>query len=194
MSKNNFEDDFQFKPLTEGLGFHKVQKTGGSAQQDLKQFFTQNAFVGDTVTLSEKTVSNQALIKASAAPRLLAWIIDVTLLVAVTAAAFFALRYFVVLKSGWIDQVKFFLAPMFLFYYIFYFSVFEKACQKTLGKKIVSLKVVREFNGQSASFVQTFFRAIFSLFNLATCGLWSVAGLGELLTRTKVVVLKNDDF
>ncbi len=84
------------------------------------------------------------------------------------------------------EQIYFNLAPVFIFYYFFYFSFLEKTQFSTIGKSIFNLQVVSE-NEKGLRLYQTFFRSFISFVSLFTFGLGALLDFQGKLTNTKVI-------
>lgn len=80
-------------------------------------------------------------------------------------------------------------APLFVFYYLFYFSFFDKTEYSTIGKRALSLRVCDE-KGSAITMYQAFLRSFLTLVSLATLGLFSMLDFQSKMTETKVIETK----
>ncbi|MDH5581399.1 MAG: RDD family protein [Bdellovibrionales bacterium] len=204
-------DDFNFKPINEGLGFHhenkdlkkilkapQIQKT--KPQQGLAQpSFSTRKMVIEEVSLpkanvekiTEKKVEKKEL-KVIADPweKSLAYIVDMIILsVMISIIGYFAFHF-----SGLDIRKLNFSSPHVLgallgaysLIYIFFFSVLD--ISETPGKSIFNLKVVRT-NQKSCSLLDTWIRSVVSLVSLLLCALPLALGFHDKLSGT--IVIRN---
>lgn len=242
----DFQDDFLFKPLNKGLGFHHPQndslKISSAARAAAEKITNPNNSkipnnkttqkpstiprlgmshnVGHKNTLAtsqtslglqnfdfanehdldqpELAMPARQLISAQNSLRFIAWSLDMTFLLLI-----FAISIFGILKCQQFDwnrplqllQSEFFIylyGPLFLGLYLFYFSLFEKACGQTFGKMILGLKVQQVAQQQPPNLWQSFARSILNILSIATLGLFSIYNVINWTLGLKIVKTKND--
>ncbi len=82
------------------------------------------------------------------------------------------------------------MAPLFLSFYLFYFTILDREGNKTFGKKIFSLKLQSKFKS-NIDLVQSFSRAFISMISFLAFGLPFILDFQGKLTDTLVV--KDND-
>lgn len=232
MDKNNqndvdslFDEDFNFRAITDGLGFHHSVKNKNEVQRSLKSKATelqkdfdarikllsnqQNSIrevdMGDLSPFYQKSESTHISIpttnadlknaesnEAGTFERLGAWIIDFVMISVLYTVVFLStiiltntplsfLRDLILGKEFFIT-----LMPLFIGFYLFYFSFFDKTNFSSPGKKILGLKVVT-LEGRNASMIQALGRALITLAAIPSAGLLVFIDAQSRLTDTKVI-------
>lgn len=227
----NIEDfnleDFDFKPITSGLGFHhpKIQdvkpvftdrtlpltsmptvkqtslsKTENPVyQNDLSLFYQgKNSSSKEALTQEKMIESDEKLeevvLQATRTQRLIAYSLDLGVV-----ACSLSLVLVVMSKIIDLDIVEAWelypheMTPLsvalFCGFYLIYFSIFEKGNSSTLGKNIMSIRVVDQAHRQQNMGV-LFLRTFISLINFLTLGLFSWFDLQDKITGSKVIRVK----
>jgi uncharacterized RDD family membrane protein YckC len=144
-----------------------------------------------SLEIHEKITKNVDLKKAGVIYKMLAYVIDCScvLLLVLSSISLIALSAQIPLDELTIFVSREFIiafAPIFLLFYIFYFTLLERTSFSTLGKRIFSLKVVK-VNKKNLSLITTFSRCFISLTSVLTLGLPVFLGWQDKLTDTMVV-------
>lgn len=132
------------------------------------------------------------VIEASGVVRFAAWFIDLILISGLLSAAGIAAA----MTSGFplsevaaqVTGIEVFktIIPLFVLFYAFYFSFFDKTSFATPGKKLLGITVVN-INNRRPSMMQTLARAILTLISVITLGLLVMLDVQSKLTDTKVI-------
>jgi hypothetical protein len=238
MDNNNFDDifneDFDFKPLTDGLGFHDkkefeskkgdIVKRSMDLKRDLEQasknhekitnneldlgdlapFYGKESLASKTQALKEQVNSTKKLQpethdlvygvedKASVFIRFFAWVLDITVIMLTFLAA---LSLIVIgsnipvdflLKDKVLEMLLWNTSPLFLLFYVFYFSFLDRTSLSTVGKNLLNLKVV-SFDNKSIGYGQSLIRATLNLIGLFTLGFINLLDIQGLTSKTKIV-------
>lgn len=118
------------------------------------------------------------------------WLIDSSLVLFSAMFSTVAIEYFFtsslrleVLSSmeNWI----YITGPLFSFYFVFYYSIFWKTTQKTLGMSIFDLRISSK-ESSDINLKQTFLRSLISFISMFTFGIVEILGLPDALTWTSV--------
>lgn len=206
-------DDFDFKPVTAGLGFHHpkaadvkpiftdrpvhnfvshvhqtVKKDMNVYQNDLSLFYGQAA-TEDLVpapVIKEEKVQR----KATKGQRVLAYILDLLFITSIlgiilTVMARTISMDLIEVWTMFPNEITPLVATLFCGFYLIYFSIFEKAPQTTFGKSLMGIKVTG-YN-RNPSFSTLFLRSLVSLANFVSLGLFSYFDLQSKVTNTKVI-------
>jgi hypothetical protein len=210
-----FDSNEVWKPLTEGLGFNEnrtqeikpaVNPHHNSKKQiartfkneipdskfdrgDLAPFYTSTEQT--EVLLDQKVPTfSESIIEAEPVSRILAWVIDITFILALVSATFIIVH----LASGsmldlnFVSVFKYYLfeliIPSFCMFYLFYFTILDRTVQSTVGKNILGLTVKSE---SKASIFITLRRSILSLCSIGLLFIPTLFGVQDKFTGTKVV-------
>lgn len=170
-------------------------KTENLDRGDLSPFYTEEISPREITQPSLEQVSIKSMNEASLTSRFGAWMIDVFLvstmyLMTLTLIVFasslnFKLFLETQIMLSFLKQT----APLFVFYYLFYFSFFDKTEYSTVGKRAFSLKVCDE-RGAAITMYQAFLRSFLTLVSFASLGLFSVLDFHGKMTETKVNRIK----
>lgn len=205
-------EEFDFKPLTQGLGFHpskvseikpafvqqparktvaRVNEVGAPTvyQNDLSLFYGQQAQAARPTVKEEKPV--KVLKASSRAERSFAYILDLSLVVSTVALMLTAMARMLqmdlmVAWASYPHEVTPLAVTLFCGFYLIYFSIFESAASSTLGKNLLGLRVVSS-ESDSASFSILLFRSVVSLLSFVSLGLFYWYDLQNKMTKTKVI-------
>ncbi|MFZ8932417.1 MAG: RDD family protein [Bacteriovoracaceae bacterium] len=204
--ETNDLDDFTFKPINDGLGFHHENKNlkkivKAPQVQKLNTQTTQSTFSTRKVAIEEvpapqmitpvkeeKKVEKKTIVLADPWERSLAFIVDMMIL----NIMIFAMGYFAFYFSGLdIRQLNFSsvyvlgsIAGTYTLIYTFFFSVLD--ISETPGKSIFNLKVVKR-NEKPCSLLDTWVRSVISLMSLLLCALPLALGFHDKLSGTIVI-------
>lgn len=209
--------DFDFKPITSGLGFHHQKATevkpvftertvavapmtGFQApkkemsvyQSDLSMFYGQSQPAVELPQNEEKPQVHYRL--ATKSQRVFAYITDLLLVasllgIVMTVMARTISMDLIEVWSQYPDEITPLVLTLFCGFYLIYFSVFEKANQSTLGKNLFGLRVLGA-NDKPLSLITLLARSAISLLNFISLGLFSYFDLQNKVTGSKVV--RND--
>lgn len=133
--------------------------------------------------------------EASMEKRFAAWLIDAFLVASMYLITLSLITFVSSLDFKMFLEPKIMLsfiketAPLFIFYYLFYFSFFDKTEYSTVGKRVFSLKVTDE-RGDAITMYQAFLRSFLTLVSLATLGLFSMLDFQGKMTESKVIQTK----
>jgi hypothetical protein len=221
-NKNNnaplIEEDieFNFKPITSGLGFHvqkstdikpslaertvvvsplrttsSTQKELNVYQNDLSIFYNQNPITPPLPEEEKIVLEEKVYALATKTQRVFAYLIDLFLLssVLIVVLSIMARTINMDLMEIWThypDEVTPLFVTLFSGFYVIYFSIFDKSLQSTLGKYIFGLRVTK-FDYTTLSFVSLLLRSSFSLLNFLSFGLFSYFDLQNKITNSKVI-------
>lgn len=208
--------DFDFKPITSGLGFHHQKKTD-VRPQGLERAVTpapipvapkkeMNVYQNDLslfygLEAQAPAVDPQPLQKeektfpvASRPQRIFAYFLDLIFLGSVLALVLTVMARTISLDliEAWTlypHEITPLVVTLFIGFYLIYFSIFEKSEFSTLGKNILGLRVVDEEN-HSLSLLVLLVRASFGLLNFVSLGLFSYFDLQDKVTGSKVIKVK----
>lgn len=196
-----FDDLQTLKPITKGLGFHHKEKTISLAEKsellkqdfnkvaldrgDLEVFYQSPDKINERVESFQKTVSSSQNIENLALKRFVSFTLDILFI-----TSFYLITTY--LMSLVINQVNYFLYiakssyVLFIFFYLFYFTILDKTLFGTLGKKVFKIKVLDSRN-ETPTMGQTFLRSTLTFLGVITLGLTSYLDVQSKLTDTKIV-------
>lgn len=208
--------DFDFKPITSGLGFHQtktevkpiiqdrpmsmaqtsmpitpVKKDLNVYQNDLAIFYNQ-AVEKKAQEVEEKMSEEQNFFRlASKTQRVVAYVSDLLFLLSILGIVLTVMARTISMDlldvwAQYPNEITPLVVTLFCGFYLIYFSIFEKMGQSTLGKSMFSLKVL-DTNDNSPSLVTLFIRSFVGLLNFVSLGLFSYFDLQNKVTSTKVV-------
>jgi uncharacterized RDD family membrane protein YckC len=209
-------EDFDFRPLTSGLGFQQqkptteirpafierpvvqaqirpvtpVVKTEATIyQNDLSLFYGREQAVTAPEVREEKP--KQTLRRASKSTRVVAYALDLALLASVESLILTIMSRLIdqdLLEtwSNYPNEITPLVVTLFCGFYLLYFSIFEKTNTSTLGKSLFKLHVVTE-EEKSQTLSLLLLRSLISLLNFVSLGLFSYFDLQSRVSDTKVV-------
>ncbi len=228
MNNDQFEsmlDEFDFSPVTEGLGFNqeKYNKLNKKVQSNIESIKSKKhpglqakseTLKSNQIRLTpkEKVIENTPEMslnipvipkkneihttykaeveKISFMKKLFSWIMDLVVVSGATAITGIMVTYFITgdvdlnfMKS--FDFIVDFFVPMFIMNYLFYFSIFWKTTNQTLGMNILDLKIESTRNDE-ITFVQTFLRSVMSFVSIFTSGILEILGFSNAISWTKI--------
>lgn len=212
------EIDFDFKPITSGLGFHHqkatevkptiTERTVAVApmptyqapkkemnvyQSDLSIFYGQAQ--AEPVLTPEIGLKEEKYFKlATRSQRVFSYLTDLLLIASLLGIVMTVMARTISmdLMEVWAqypNEITPLVITLFCGFYLLYFSVFEKANQSTLGKNLFGLRVVG-YNDKPLSLVSLLARSSISLLNFVSLGLFSYFDLQNKVTNSKVI--RND--
>lgn len=215
---DDFLDEFDFKPITSGLGFHQpktqdikpvftdkpvmsqpvqareVQPKSDMNvyQNDLSMFYGQN--LATEVKQPEMIKEEKVLKIASKTSRVFAYLFDLvfigsTLSVVLTVMARTISMDLLEVWQNYPAEITPLVLTLFCGFYLIYFSIFEKTAQSTLGKSVFNLRVMT-INNKTPDLLSLMLRTAVSLLNFLTLGLFSYFDLQNKVTDCKVVRTK----
>lgn len=209
--------EFDFKPITSGLGFHQTnlteikpafvqpivtkvpenrsfKKDAAVYQNDLSLFYGQQNQIkpNPVVEKLEKVVSTYKT--ASAIERVSAYVIDLSVVASFVALVLTAMARAMEmdLLAAWSEfpnEITPLAVTLFSGFYLIYFSIFEKSTSSTLGKSLFMLKVSSR-DTTPLPYSTLFLRSFISLLNFVSLGLFSYFDLQNKVTHSKVVRIK----
>lgn len=176
---NSGKNSFEMNPLFSDSDFQKLK---ASTYKDQK--------VEPVIT---KPTIPIPLEKASLQDQVSAWAIDlgiVFLLVLTTVYLNFALSGFYQIEQirsvlTLLEGITYF-APIFIFYYLFYFTILDREGSLTVGKKIIGIQI-RSLRDGHLGFTQTFLRSLITLLSVLAFGLPLLMDFQGKLTDSEVV-------
>jgi uncharacterized RDD family membrane protein YckC len=210
------EIDFDFKPITSGLGFHHPKTTEPKSafmdrsvavtpmplpapahkkdmsvyQSDLSLFYG-NAQPENVPVLEERPQEDVYFKLASKGQRIFAYLTDLFLIAGVLGIVLTVMARTISmdLVEVWTlypNEITPLVVTLFSGFYLIYFSIFEKASQSTLGKNIFAIRVVG-LNNKPLSLFALLLRSFISLLNFISLGLFSWFDLQNKVTGSKVI-------
>lgn len=211
-------DDFDFKPITSGLGFHQPKPVDNKPAMNYSsssmpvvtpvatQSFAkkENVYQNDlSIFYNQQTAAPAPEIEervekiyraASKSQRVLAYMLDLVFVTAVVGLVVTLMARSISMDlmeiwSAYPNEITPLVVVLFAGFYLIYFSIFEKSSTSTLGKNIVGIKVVTT-NNELQSFSALMIRTIIGLLNFASLGLFSYFDLQNKVTGSKVI--RND--
>ncbi len=210
--------EFDFKPITSGLGFHhhktteikpmitertvvmsplqnthSIKKEMSVYQSDLSIFYGQNE-PATPPELVIRTVEEKTFRMAGKGQRIFAYLFDLGFILSLLGIVLTVMARTISMDlmevwTSYPDEITPLVATLFCGFYLIYFSIFEKADQSTLGKNVFGLRVTNLENKQ-LSFVTLLFRSVVSLLNFVSLGLFSYFDLQNKVTSSKVIRIK----
>lgn len=208
--------DFDFKPITSGLGFHHQKSTDVKPsitertvavspiqitpppkkemsvyQSDLSLFYGQQEQAPMMPELEEEAPQEIYYKQASKGQRVFAYITDLFLIASILAMVLTVMARTISMDlidvwSQYPNEITPLVLTLFCGFYLIYFSIFEKASQSTLGKNIFSIRVVG-INNKPISMMALLVRSTVSLLNFVSLGLFSWFDLQNKVTSSKVI-------
>lgn len=211
--------DFEFKPITSGLGFHHQKaaepktvftertvtvapmpqskaapkKEMNIYQNDLSLFYGQTK--SEEEILPEIKVEEKKYYRlASRGSRVSAYLLDLffvasTLSLVLTVMARTIRMDLMEVWSQYPNEITPLVLTLFCGFYLIYFSIFEKTGQSTLGKSMFGLRVVG-LDDKNLSLMSLFARSSVSLLNFISLGLFSYFDLQNKIAQSKVIKVK----
>jgi uncharacterized RDD family membrane protein YckC len=180
----------QAKLFTAGLG-NSLPKTPTAtksfSEAALPVSISKMAAAFDATAASEKT-----LIFPGQITRLAAWIFDLIFLMASVVILAFIIQFLSGESESQIlayrqDIILNLYLPIFVFTYLFYFTLTERIFSQSLGKASLKIKVQSaNFNGKLTLF-QTLLRSTLTLLNLVSCGFIAYYDIHNKIAQTLVI-------
>lgn len=220
--KNNNKDmplmddlDFDFKPITSGLGFHhqkttevkpvtverkaaptqfqsfEEKKETAVYQNDLSIFYGPQG-TQELKADTPKKVKEEKIIRMASRPeRISAYLFDLFFIVSLLGIVLTVMARTISMDivdvwSSYPAEITPLVLTLFCGFYIMYFSIFEKTGQSTVGKFIFKLRVTT-LDNKTPSLTTLILRTVVSLLNFASLGLFSYFDLQDKVTASKVV-------
>jgi uncharacterized RDD family membrane protein YckC len=146
-------------------------------------------------TIIENNFHNQVEPKVLAKPKdqILAWFIDLfvitSMLLVAICITFITLGIYdfeTVSKLFTLSEAATYIAPFFVFFYLFYFTILDREGNSTLGKKILRIRIVSKFD-EHLGLTQSFLRAAITLLSSLALGLPLVMDFQGKLTDSMVI-------
>jgi len=219
--KNNIstidEDiEFNFKPITSGLGFHPQKNTEikpiitertvvvsplqvtpnpkkemNVYQNDLSIFYNQVQLPAENSEIEINSSEEKVFATASKTQRVVAYLIDLFLITSILGIVLTVMARTISMDlmeiwTNYPDEITPLFVTLFCGFYLIYFSIFEKANQSTLGKNIFGLRVTNMDNS-TLSLGTLLLRSLFSLLNFVSLGLFCYFDLQNKITNSKVI-------
>jgi uncharacterized RDD family membrane protein YckC len=210
------EIDFDFKPITSGLGFHhhkstevksshiertpavspmpigtpSVKKDLSVYQSDLSVFYGQ--VQPQVSAVLEEKIQDEIFYKyASKGQRFFAYLTDLCLIAGVLGIVLTVMARTISMDlievwSLYPNEITPLVVTLFCGFYLIYFSIFEKASQSTLGKNIFAIRVIG-VNNKPLSLFSLLLRSMISLLNFVSLGFFSWFDLQNKMTNSKVI-------
>jgi len=207
--------DFDFKPITDGLGFHHnktpdikpafnseapsmsmsmpmpapmARKENQIYQNELSVFYGRET---ETQIPVMESKPEKVYRQATKAQRVLAYGLDLGLVlscvgIVLTIMSRLIEQDLMEMWSTYPNEITPLVVILFTGFYMMYFSIFEKTYQSTLGKNLLGVTVV-DLDNKPQSFVMLMFRSFVSLMNFVSLGLFSYFDLQNKVSNTKVI-------
>jgi hypothetical protein len=207
--------DFDFKPITSGLGFHQnktteikptfhesqslnlnsmpmpapmARKENQIYQNELSAFYGRETQTVDPVVAVKK---EKIFRLATKSQRVLAYVLDLGLVLSSVALVLTIMSRLIEkdLIDVWTtypNEITPLVLILFTGFYMMYFSIFEKTSQSTLGKNLLGITVVN-LDNKNQSFIMLVCRTFISLMNFVSLGLFSYFDLQNKVSNSKVV-------
>ncbi len=211
--------DFDFKPITSGLGFHHQKTTEAKPiftertvavapmpqpsaapkkemniyQNDLSLFYGQTP-PEEEVIRETKVEEKKYYALASKGSRVTAYLMDLFFVASILGIVLTVMARTIRMDlmdvwSQYPNEITPLVLTLFCGFYLIYFSIFEKTGQSTLGKSIMGLRVVG-LDDKPLSLISLFARSSVSLFNFISLGLFSYFDLQNKIAQSKVIKVK----
>jgi uncharacterized RDD family membrane protein YckC len=208
--------EFDFRPITSGLGFHHqksteikptnidrtvaigpmpisspgLKKDMSVYQSDLSIFYGQVQPEIPPV-LNEKTQNEVFYKLASKGQRVFAYLTDLSFVAGILGIVLTVMARTISmdLMEVWTlypNEITPLVLTLFCGFYLIYFSIFEKTSQSTLGKNIFAIRVVG-LNNRPLTLFFLLLRSTISLLNFVSLGLFSWFDLQSKATNSKVI-------
>jgi uncharacterized RDD family membrane protein YckC len=208
-------EDFDFKPLTSGLGFHQPAKTTEIKptitekrmstpvqsvpvsprkettvyQNDLSLFYGREA-IAEVEKVEVRPVEKTYKL-ASPTQRITAYLLDMGFVLSCLGVMLTIMSRMIEMDlvetwSAYPNEITPLVLTLFAGFYLMYFSIFEKTASSTVGKSLLNLRVVN-LDNKSLTFIELMFRSFISLLNFITLGLFSYFDLQSKITSSKVI-------
>lgn len=209
-------EDFDFKPITSGLGFHHgkatevkpvftertvavspmstpapMKKEMNVYQNDLSLFYGHAQNPAPVAAEVEPVVEEKFYHLASKPQRVFAYMLDLLMVAAVLGAVLMIMAKSIDMDllhvwEQYPHEITPLVVTLFCGFYLIYFAIFEKMGQSTLGKNLFGLRVTGTDN-QPLSLTTLIMRSIVGLLNFASLGLFSYFDLQNKVTNSKVI-------
>lgn len=208
--------DFEFKPITSGLGFHHqkateikpvitertvavspisqsmpaAKKENTIYQSDLSIFYGQAP--AQTIPSPELKISEEKYYRLATKPqRVFAYMTDLLFITSILGLVLTVMARTISMDlidvwTQYPNEITPLVMTLFCGFYVIYFSIFEKASQSTLGKNLFGIRVTG-MNDKSLSLVALLIRSTVSLLNFVSLGLFSYFDLQNKITSSKVI-------
>jgi uncharacterized RDD family membrane protein YckC len=208
--------DFDFKPITSGLGFHHQKTTDAKAtqidrtvvvspiattpkpfkkemnvyQNDLSLFYGQAS--SNTAPAPELKEKEEKFFRLASKPqRVFAYLTDLAFLVSILGMVMTIMARTIRMDlmkvwSMYPSEITPLVLVLFCGFYLIYFSIFEKASQSTLGKNLFGLRVT-DTSDKALPLAALIIRSSVSLLNFVSLGLFSYFDLQNKITDSKVI-------
>lgn len=213
-SDDSFLDDFDFKPITSGLGFNHSQpeikpviyaektlkaptpiqqapfkKESNVYQNDLSLFYGQTQ--SSPQEPFKEIKAEVVYINAPKSQRIVAYVLDLSLILSVLSIVLTIMTKTIEMDlievwSTYPNEITPLVLVLFCGFYMMYFSIFEKACQSTLGKNLMGIRVV-SFENKVQDLGLLVLRSFISLTSFVSLGLFFYFDLQNKVTRSKVI-------
>jgi uncharacterized RDD family membrane protein YckC len=205
--------DFDFKPITSGLGFHHqkatdvkpvitertvaastfpslpLKKEANVYQNDLSLFYGHQK---EETSLPVEPVKEEKYYRPATKPqRFFAYVTDLLFVVSILGVVLTVMARTISMDlmevwSLFPNEITPLVVTLFCGFYLMYFSIFEKASQSTMGKNLFGLRVM-SMDDRSLSLSTLLLRSMISLLNFVSLGLFSYFDLQNKVTNSKVV-------
>lgn len=171
-------DDFSFKPITKGLGFHpkkeEIARPFKPTPVRATRNYTQTTTTTTLVRPVKKVKEKEILLTANPRDKILAFIIDLSIITAVSILTLTMLVYGadlniqVLISLFPFYELFLFASSIFSLYFLLYFSILDLTA--TPGKSLMGLELKLE-NGKRPQLGNTLPRAMITLLSLPLVGL-----------------------
>ena len=179
-----------------------LYNSAGTNKTETHPLFSHTKFDTLKTNLKETVIENnlkeeEPKTLAKIQDQLLAWFIDLVVITSMLALAicitFATLGIYdleTVSKVFTLAEAATYIAPFFVFFYLFYFTILDREGNSTLGKKILRIRIVSKFD-EHLGLTQSFLRAAITLLSSLALGLPLVMDFQGKLTDSMVI---KEDF
>lgn len=208
--------DFDFKPITSGLGFHHQKATEikpimtertvtvsplsstlnpkkemNVYHSDLSMFYGQNDSVAAPVSEPKVKIEEKYHPLASKPQRFFAYLSDLFMVSSILGLVLTVMARTISMDlmdvwSQYPNEITPLVLVLFCGFYLIYFSIFEMTNQSTLGKNLFGLRVTGVDN-KPLSLTTLLMRSSIGLLNFISLGLFSYFDLQNKVTNSKVI-------
>jgi uncharacterized RDD family membrane protein YckC len=211
LNSQNLQDiEVDFKPLSEGLGFHHSepvktiklpakQEVNPFQKPSLKEQHQPEFYKNDLSQFYAKAVSQEKVkqtenlekpvLSATNQERAIAWVMDQVFIVALVSLTFFSVEW--ITSLGLLDALKVYSVEawtafglMWLSYQLFYFTFSERFFAKTIGKEMMGIKIHTTLK---MDLMTTFIRGLIKVLSILSLGVLAFYDVQSKATDTRVV-------
>lgn len=205
MQKNFDHIEVEFKPITQGLGFHhqpqfkkeisrpiptrRTQPVNEFFKGDVAQFYAQ-AKIKESIKAENQIKTNEMITQpALMSQRVMAWILDQFFVLSLVSITLVTMERFA--QIGIFDQLFNFsedawmtVGILWMVYQLFYFTFTERVFKKSLGKEIVGIEIKSK---QNPDLMSSLVRGLIKVFSILSLGILAWYDVQSKATDTQVI-------